>query len=282
MGLRVPGLAVWSTCGDRGRDQRCHAALCCRHVAADLAPSCNAPVGSRLLPVGCSAVNGFVSFRHVTKHYLLGKHVVEVLRDVDLEIAQGSFVAVMGPSGSGKTTLLNLAGALDHPTAGDVRVGGEDIGRMSAGAAARWRARTVGFVFQSYNLMPGMTAAENVELPLLTKRLSSKERKRNIDIALELVGLVERAKFMPHQLSGGQQQRVAIARAVVADPRLLICDEPTGDLDRETADDVLGLLQVLNAELGKTIVMATHDPLAAARASRLIRLDKGVLLDVGR
>jgi putative ABC transport system ATP-binding protein len=220
-----------------------------------------------------------VSIRNVTKTYVRGKQQVEVLHGLDLDIPQGDFVALMGPSGSGKTTLLNLIGGLDQPTSGEIEVNGERIDRLGSGALAKWRAGNIGFVFQFYNLMPVLTAEGNVELPLLLTRLSSAQRKRNVAIALELVGLGDRAKHKPRELSGGQEQRVAIARAVVSDPTLLVCDEPTGDLDRKTADEILGLLQQLNREHGKTIVMVTHDPRAAEFATHTLHLDKGQLAE---
>ncbi|MET0273054.1 MAG: ABC transporter ATP-binding protein [Phenylobacterium sp.] len=220
-----------------------------------------------------------VSVNKVVKRYRRGKQIVEVLHNLDLAIQPGEFVALMGPSGSGKTTLLNLIGGLDKPTEGEVIVGGERIDRLSGGKLAKWRSRHVGFVFQFYNLMPTLSAEANVELPLLLTNLSGKQRKANAAAALELVGLTERRKHKPNELSGGQQQRVAIARAIVADPTLLVCDEPTGDLDRESAEEVLGLLQLLNREQGKTIIMVTHDPKAASFASRIVHLDKGALVD---
>jgi putative ABC transport system ATP-binding protein len=220
-----------------------------------------------------------VSLRNVVKRYIRGKQSVEVLHHLDLEIPQGEFLALMGPSGSGKTTLLNLIGGLDRPTEGEIVVAGENIDRLSGSQLAKWRARHVGFIFQFYNLMPMLSAERNVELPLLLTSLSSAERKRNVAAALAIVGLEDRAKHKPSELSGGQQQRVAIARALVADPTLLVCDEPTGDLDRATAEEILGLLQVLNREQGKTIIMVTHDPLAAEYASRVLHVDKGQLVD---
>jgi putative ABC transport system ATP-binding protein len=222
-----------------------------------------------------------VSLRNVVKRYIRGKQSVEVLHQLNLEIPQGEFLALMGPSGSGKTTLLNLIGGLDRPTEGEIIVAGEHIDRLSGGQLAKWRARHVGFIFQFYNLMPMLSAERNVELPLLLTSLSSSERKRNVAAALEIVGLADRAKHRPSELSGGQQQRVAIARALVADPTLLVCDEPTGDLDRATAEEILGLLQVLNRDQGKTIIMVTHDPLAAEHASRSLHVDKGQLVDGG-
>ena len=220
-----------------------------------------------------------VSLRNVVKRYIRGKQSVEVLHQLNLEIPQGEFLALMGPSGSGKTTLLNLIGGLDRPTEGEIIVAGEHIDRLSGGQLAKWRARNVGFIFQFYNLMPTLSAERNVELPLLLTGLSAAQRKRNVQAALAIVGLSDRAKHKPNELSGGQQQRVAIARALVADPTLLVCDEPTGDLDRATAEEILGLLQVLNRDQGKTIIMVTHDPLAAGYASRQLHVDKGQLVD---
>jgi putative ABC transport system ATP-binding protein len=218
-----------------------------------------------------------VSVQNVVKHYARGSQAVEVLHELNMEIPDGEFVALMGPSGSGKTTLLNLIGGLDRPTSGQILVAGEPIDRLSGSQLAKWRARHVGFVFQFYNLMPMLSAERNVELPLLLTGLSRVERARNVRAALEIVGLSDRARHRPSELSGGQQQRVAIARALVADPNLLVCDEPTGDLDRETAIEILGLLRILNESQGKTIVMVTHDPLAAAYAARQLHLDKGRL-----
>ena len=220
-----------------------------------------------------------VEVRNVTKVYTRGKQKVEVLHGLTLDIPKGDFVALMGPSGSGKTTLLNLIGGLDQPSSGEIRVGGSRIDQLSSGQLAHWRAHNVGFVFQLYNLMPVLSAERNVELPLLLTKLSSAERKKNVAVALQVVGLADRAKHKPKELSGGQEQRVAIARALVSDPQLLVCDEPTGDLDRKTADEILGLLQVLNREHGKTIVMVTHDPKAAEFARRTLHLEKGQLLE---
>jgi len=220
-----------------------------------------------------------VSIRDVTKVYERGKQKVEVLHGITFDIPKGDFVALMGPSGSGKTTLLNLIGGLDQPTAGEVSVGGSRIDRLSSGQLAAWRAQNVGFVFQFYNLMPVLTAEGNVELPLLLIKLSAAQRRKSVAVALEVVGLADRAKHKPKELSGGQEQRVAIARAIVSDPQLLVCDEPTGDLDRKTADEILGLMQALNRQHGKTIVMVTHDPRAAEYANRTLHLDKGQLAE---
>jgi len=219
-----------------------------------------------------------VSIRDLTKTYQRGPEKIAVLHGLDLDIEKGDFVALMGPSGSGKTTLLNLIGGLDTPSSGSIEVGGERIDRMGAGQLATWRSRNVGYVFQFYNLMPALSAQKNVELPLLLTRLGAAQRKRNAQIALTLVGLADRVSHKPGELSGGQQQRVAIARAIVSDPKLLICDEPTGDLDRQSAEEILGLLQTLNREHGKTIVMVTHDPRAAGYASHTLHLDKGTLV----
>ena len=220
-----------------------------------------------------------VQINNVSKVYERGKQKVEVLHHINLDIAQGDFLALMGPSGSGKTTLLNLIGGLDSPTDGSLQVGDQRIDKLNQGALARWRAANVGFVFQFYNLLPMLTAQRNVELPLLLTKLSAAQRKKNAAIALQLVGLADRASHKPTELSGGQQQRVAIARAIVSDPTLLVCDEPTGDLDRQSAEDVLGLLQTLNRQHGKTIVMVTHDPKAAEYASHTLHLDKGTLVE---
>jgi putative ABC transport system ATP-binding protein len=219
-----------------------------------------------------------IQIKNVVKHYTRGKQKVEVLHGITLDIPKGDFVALMGPSGSGKTTLLNLIGGLDQPTGGEILVGGKRIDRLSSGELSRWRATNVGFVFQFYNLLPVLTAERNVELPLLLTRMGGAERLKRAQVALEIVGLKDRARHKPRELSGGQEQRVAIARALVSDPALLVCDEPTGDLDRTTADEILTLLQRLNREYGKTIVMVTHDPKAAEFASRTVHLDKGTLL----
>src|SRR3990167_9412937 len=225
------------------------------------------------------AARPLVEIRGLTKAYTRGKQSVEVLHGIDLDIPEVEFVARMGPSGSGKTTLLNLIGGLDSPSGGVLMIDGDRIEEHSNNELAAWRAATVGFIFQSYNLMPVLTALKNVELPLLLTDMSRGERVRRAQVALELVGLSDRASHKPNELSGGQQQRVAIARALVSDPRILICDEPTGDLDRKTADEVLSLLRRLNEEFGKTIVMVTHDPAAAKYAKRTVHLDKGTLVD---
>jgi putative ABC transport system ATP-binding protein len=219
-----------------------------------------------------------VAVRQLQKTYRRGSERIEVLQGVDLDIGKGEFLALMGPSGSGKTTLLNLLGGLDQPTGGSIEVGGERIDQLSSGALARWRASHVGFVFQLYNLLPVLTAQRNVELPLLLTNLSAAERRKRAGIALSVVGLGDRLKHYPRQLSGGQEQRVGIARAIVTDPTLLLCDEPTGDLDRKAGDEILALLSALNREHGKTIVMVTHDPHAAACAARLVHLEKGLLV----
>ncbi len=219
-----------------------------------------------------------VKIRGVTKVYSRGKQRVEVLHGIDLDIERGDFVALMGPSGSGKTTLLNLIGGLDRPSGGTIEIDDKRIDQYSAGQLSRWRSNNVGFVFQFYNLLPVLTAQKNVELPLLLTKLNGAQRAKNASVALQLVGLGDRTKHKPKELSGGQEQRVAIARAIVSDPMLLVCDEPTGDLDRKTADEILTLLQTLNREHGKTIVMVTHDPKAAEFAKRTLHLDKGTLV----
>ena len=219
-----------------------------------------------------------VRVRGVHKTFTRGDEKIDVLLGLDLEVGQGEFLALMGPSGSGKSTLLNLIGGLDRPSSGSVEVGGLRIDELQQARLTAWRARHVGFVFQMYNLLPALTAERNVELPLLLTSLSRARRRQQVATALALVGLSDRAKHYPRQLSGGQEQRVGIARAIVTDPTLLLCDEPTGDLDRRSGDEVLDLLQALNQEHGKTVVMVTHDPHAAERASRLLSLDKGVLV----
>jgi putative ABC transport system ATP-binding protein len=227
--------------------------------------------------VGAGAEAPLVVIRGVTKHYRRGTERIEVLHGIDLDILRGDFVALMGPSGSGKTTLLNLIGGLDSPTSGSIEVDGARIDQLSSSDLARWRAANVGFVFQFYNLLPVLSAQRNVELPLLLTDLGARERRRRAAIALALVGLEDRARHKPRELSGGQEQRVAIARAIVTDPLLLVCDEPTGDLDRVTADEILTLLQMLNREHGTTVVIVTHDPKAAGYARRQLHLDKGTL-----
>jgi putative ABC transport system ATP-binding protein len=224
------------------------------------------------------AAHPLVDIRGLSKVYRRGSETLEVLHGIDLVIPDGDFIALMGPSGSGKTTLLNLIGGLDTASGGELLVDGQRLDAMDGDTLARWRADTVGFVFQSYNLMPVLSAQRNVELPLLLTSMGAAERRRRAAVALQLVGLADRAAHRPNELSGGQQQRVAIARALVSDPRLLICDEPTGDLDRHTADEILGLLRQLNSEFGKTIVMVTHDPKAAEYARRIVQLDKGMLV----
>ena len=224
-------------------------------------------------------MTALVTLRNITKTYQRGPEKVQVLHGIDLDIDRGDFVALMGPSGSGKTTLLNLIGGLDTPSGGEIAIEGQRIDQLGAGQLSTWRSHHVGFVFQFYNLMPMLTAQKNVELPLLLTNLSAGERRRRAQIALALVGLADRRDHRPNELSGGQQQRVAIARAIVSDPTFLICDEPTGDLDRQSAEEILGLLQQLNREHGKTIIMVTHDPKAAEYATHTVHLDKGELVD---
>jgi putative ABC transport system ATP-binding protein len=220
-----------------------------------------------------------VSIRDVHKHFTRGNERIDVLQGVNVDIPRGEFLALMGPSGSGKTTLLNLIGGLDRPTGGAIEVGGQRISDLGGGRLSRWRSEHIGFVFQLYNLLPVLTAERNVELPLLLTKLSKADRRNRVAIALKVVGLTDRAKHYPRQLSGGQEQRVGIARAIVTDPTLLLCDEPTGDLDRKAGDEILDLLQALNRDHGKTIVMVTHDPHAAERARRVLHLEKGALLE---
>ncbi|MCB1032283.1 MAG: ABC transporter ATP-binding protein [Acidobacteria bacterium] len=229
----------------------------------------------RKLPM--SDTQPLVQVRQAHKVYRRGAERIDVLQGLDLEVAEGEFLALMGPSGSGKSTLLNLIGGLDRPSSGAVEVGGKRIDRLSDSELARWRSRHVGFIFQFYNLMPVLTAERNVELPLLLTKLSKAQRRKHVATALALVGLTDRARHFPRQLSGGQEQRVGIARAIVTDPTLLLCDEPTGDLDRKSGDEILDLLQGLNQEQGKTIIMVTHDAVAAERATRVLHLDKGQL-----
>lgn len=211
----------------------------------------------------------------VAKRFTKGKETISIFKDLTMNIKQGDFMAIMGPSGSGKTTLLNLLGGVDQPSEGEIMFDGQRIDNLSEGQLAKWRANNIGFIFQFYNLMPMLNAARNVELPLLLTKLSRSERQKQVDTALELVGLSDRAKHMPSEMSGGQQQRVAIARAIVSDPKFLLCDEPTGDLDRQTADEILEMLQLLNQQFGKTIVMVTHDPSAAKYATHTVHLNKG-------
>src|SRR5438034_4478738 len=218
-----------------------------------------------------------VEIRNLTKYYQRGGQIIPVLVDIDLDVRVGDYVALMGPSGSGKSTLLNLIAGIDKPSGGTIKVGGVDIARLSEADLARWRAANVGFIFQFYNLMPVLTAFENVELPLLLADLSRRQRRERVDVALSLVSLSDRADHRPNELSGGQQQRVAIARALITDPTLIVADEPTGDLDRTTGEEILSLLDQLNRELAKTILIVTHDPKAAEKARRLVHLEKGVL-----
>jgi putative ABC transport system ATP-binding protein len=219
-----------------------------------------------------------IRLEKVGKTFYRSKEPLEVLKSIDLEIPEGAFEALMGPSGSGKSTLLNLIAGLDQPSTGRLTVAGSDVGAMSEGERAKWRASNIGFIFQTYNLMPVLTALENVELPLLLAKLPASERRKRAEIALRVVGLEQRGDHLPKQLSGGQEQRVAIARAIVADPKIIVADEPTGDLDRDSANDILALLEKLNKEFNKTIVMVTHDPAAAERANIVRRLDKGNLV----
>jgi putative ABC transport system ATP-binding protein len=225
-------------------------------------------------------MSALIQLKNVKKTYKRGKESITIFDGLNLTIEQGDFVAIMGPSGSGKTTLLNLLGGTDRSDSGEINFDGERIDGYNEGQLAGWRARSVGFIFQFYNLMPVLNAAQNVELPLMLTKLSAGKRRANVETALKIVGLWDRAKHKPKELSGGQQQRVAIARAIVSDPKFLLCDEPTGDLDRNTANDILGTLQQLNQDLGKTIVMVTHDPEAARFAKRTLHLDKGVFAEV--
>ncbi len=228
---------------------------------------------------GTDVPGSLIRVRNLNKKYQRGSETIEVLQGLNLDVAPGEFIAFMGPSGSGKTTLLNLLGGIDVPTAGTVTVDGDEITNMSRRKLSSWRARHVGFIFQMYNLIPVLTAAQNVELPLLLTGLSKGKRRQHVETALALVGLRDRTKHYPRQLSGGQEQRVAIARAIVTDPTFLLCDEPTGDLDRRSAEEILDLLTELNKDHGKTILMVTHDPRAAERADVELHLDKGVLVE---
>jgi putative ABC transport system ATP-binding protein len=223
-------------------------------------------------------MNPAIRLNSIVKTYIRGRQKVAVLHGLSLEIGQGEFISIMGPSGSGKTSLLNLIAGLDTPTSGELVVAGERIDKLSSARRAVWRARNIGFVFQFYNLLPVLTAGRNVEVPLLLTRLTASQRRERVAAALQLVGLADRSDHKPGELSGGQQQRVAIARALVADPSIFVCDEPTGDLDRQSAEGILQLLQMLNRDRGKTVIMVTHDPLAANHATRQIYLDKGLLV----
>jgi putative ABC transport system ATP-binding protein len=219
--------------------------------------------------------NNLFELKDIAKRFVKGKETITIFEQLNLNIAKGDFIAIMGPSGSGKTTLMNLLGGIDQPSTGELLFEGDRIDTLTEGQLAQWRANNIGFIFQFYNLMPMLNAARNVELPLLLTHLNRNERKKRVATALQLVNLADRATHMPSEMSGGQQQRVAIARAFVSDPKLLLCDEPTGDLDRKTADEILEMLQLLNREFGKTIVMVTHDPAAAKYATHTLQLDKG-------
>src|SRR5271157_5899597 len=228
---------------------------------------------------GSGGANSLIQARDLDKTFTRGGEVIDVLQGLNLDVAAGEFVAFMGPSGSGKTTLLNLMGGLDVPTRGSITVAGDEITHMSSGKLTEWRARHVGFIFQMYNLIPVLTAFQNVELPLLLTKLSKSERRAHVETVLSVVGLADRMHHYPRQLSGGQEQRVTIARAIVSDPTFLLCDEPTGDLDRKSADDVMAIIEELVGKHSKTVLMVTHDPLVAARASSILHLDKGVLVE---
>jgi putative ABC transport system ATP-binding protein len=242
----------------------------------DTPPAAAAPAPSTPA-AGTSGGEPLVAIRNLTKYYVRGEQVIPVLVDINLDVYAGDYVALMGPSGSGKSTLLNLIAGIDKPSSGEIRIAGVDIAQLDEGDLAAWRAANVGFIFQFYNLMPVLTAFGNVELPLLLTNLSRAERRERVATALDLVGLSDRVDHYPNELSGGQQQRVAIARALITDPTIIVADEPTGDLDRHTAEEILGLLDQLNREIAKTIIMVTHDPKAAEKAHRMIHLEKGVL-----
>ena len=248
-----------------------------------MTPESNSSVGEApAAPAGVHVPaedQALVVIRRLSKYYVRGDQVIPVLVDINLDVAAGDFVALMGPSGSGKSTLLNLIAGIDKPSSGEIRVAGVDIAQLTEGELAGWRAAHVGFIFQFYNLMPVLTAFQNVELPLQLTSLSRRERRERVENTMALVGLSDRMEHYPNELSGGQQQRVAIARALIGDPTIIVADEPTGDLDRTTAEEILGLLDGLVRELGKTIIMVTHDPKAAGKAARLIQLEKGVLVD---
>jgi putative ABC transport system ATP-binding protein len=229
--------------------------------------------------VAAGPAMALVEVRNLSKYYVRGEQVIPVLVDINLDVPPGDYIALMGPSGSGKSTLLNLIAGIDKPSAGVIRIAGVDIAQLSESSLAQWRSEHVGFIFQFYNLMPVLTAFQNVELPLQLTTLARRDRRERVAMALGLVGLTDRADHYPNELSGGQQQRVAIARALITDPTLIVADEPTGDLDRTTAEEILGLLERLNRELRKTIIMVTHDPKAAGHAQRIIHLEKGVLVD---
>ena len=237
----------------------------------------NDPQVAASAPVAASAAEPLVAVRGLTKYYVRGDQVIPVLVGINLDVFAGDYVALMGPSGSGKSTLLNMVAGIDKPSSGEIRIAGVDIAQLSDADLAAWRSVNVGFIFQFYNLMPVLTAFDNVELPLLLTSLSRRDRRERVETALALVGLTDRMDHYPNELSGGQQQRVAIARALIADPTIIVADEPTGDLDRTTAEEILGLLDRLNRDIGKTIIMVTHDPKAAGKAHRVIQLEKGVL-----
>lgn len=233
-----------------------------------------------MVRVDCQGGECHISVRDLDKKYYRGNEVIDVLRGLNLDVDEGEFIAFMGPSGSGKTTLLNLIGGLDTPTAGTVTIAGTELNALSSRKLTAWRAKNVGFVFQMYNLIPVLTAFQNIQLPLLLTNLSGSERRKHVETTLDLVGLSDRAKHYPRQLSGGEEQRVAIARAIVADPSLLLCDEPTGDLDRETGNEILEILRRLSKEFGKTVLMVTHDPKSAEIADSLLHLEKGYLVEM--